>query len=49
MPLSFIAMNFLAIDEGGYDFHRYNVQRVIQAVGLSSAARDFLADWLPDG
>ena len=32
LPLSFIAMNFLAIDQGEFRFHRYNVQRVIQAV-----------------
>lgn len=32
MPLSFIAMNFLAIDQGEFRFHRFNIQRVIQAV-----------------
>lgn len=32
LPLSFVAMNLLAIDQGEFRFHRYNVQRVIQAV-----------------
>lgn len=32
VPLSFVAMNLLAIDQGEFKFHSYNVQRVIQAV-----------------
>lgn len=32
LPISFIAMNLLAIDQGEFRFESYNVQRVIQAV-----------------
>jgi len=31
VPLSFVAMNLLAIDQGEFRFHSYNIQRVIQA------------------
>ncbi len=32
VPLSFVAMNLLAIDQGEFRFHSYNIQRVTQAV-----------------
>jgi O-antigen/teichoic acid export membrane protein len=32
LPLSFVAMNLLAIDQGEFRFHSYNIQRMIQAV-----------------
>lgn len=31
LPFTFLAMNFLAIDQGELKFHQFNVQRIIQA------------------
>jgi len=43
VPLSFVAMNLLAIDQGESRFHSYNIQRVIQAVAYPVL---LLALWL---
>jgi O-antigen/teichoic acid export membrane protein len=32
LPFSFIAMNFIAIDQGEFNFNKFNTQRIIQAV-----------------
>jgi O-antigen/teichoic acid export membrane protein len=32
VPLSFIAMNFLAVEQGQFNYRRFNVQRIIQAL-----------------
>lgn len=32
LPTSYVAMNLLAIDQGELKFHRFNIQRILQAV-----------------
>ncbi len=32
LPMSFLAMNLIAIDQGEFKFHNFNIQRIIQAV-----------------
>lgn len=32
LPISYLAMNLLAIDQGEFKFHQFNTQRIIQAV-----------------
>lgn len=47
VPLTFIAMNFLAVEQGEFNYRNFNLQRIIQAATYPLLlAGLWLADWL---